>query len=74
MTIKPNERQVLAQRCGIQDAYLYQILSGRREASAELCVLIERESGREITRQQLRPNDWARIWPDLAEPKAETGA
>lgn len=74
MIIKPNERQVLAQRCGIQDAYLYQILSGRREASAELCVLIERESGREITRQQLRPNDWARIWPELAEPKAEQGA
>lgn len=72
MNIKPTERQVLAQRCGVQDAYLYQVLTGRREASPELCVLIERESSKRITRQMLRPNDWARIWPELAESIASS--
>lgn len=67
MNLTPARRAVLAQKCRIADQYLYQILSGRREASAELCVLIERESGKEITRQELRPNDWARIWPELAD-------
>ena len=67
MDIKPLQRKELAQRCGIADAYLYQILSGRREASPELCVVVERESEKQITRQQLRPNDWRRIWPELSE-------
>jgi len=67
MNITPQERSILAQRCRINDAYLYQILTQRREASPELCVLIERESNRSITRKMLRPKDWARIWPELAE-------
>lgn len=71
MNLKSVARPVLAQRCGVADAYLYQILTGRREASAELCVLIERESGKEITRQELRPKDWARIWPELADQAGE---
>jgi len=66
MNIPPQERAVLAQKCRINDAYLYQILTRRREASPELCVLIERESASRITRKELRPADWARIWPELA--------
>jgi DNA-binding transcriptional regulator YdaS (Cro superfamily) len=66
MNITPQERSVLAQKCRINDAYLYQILTRRREASPELCVLIERESDNRITRKELRPADWARIWPELA--------
>lgn len=65
MNMPPQERSVLAQKCRINDAYLYQILTRRREASPELCVQIERESGNQITRQMLRPDDWARIWPEL---------
>lgn len=67
MNMKPEERQTLAQKCNVADAYLYQILTKRREASPELCVLIERESGKRLTRKMLRPKDWARIWPELAE-------
>ena len=61
----PQERSILAQRCKINEAYLYQILTKRREASPELCVLIERESNGKVTRQMLRPGDWVRIWPEL---------
>ena len=61
-----DDRTILAQRCQISEAYLYQVLSGRREASAELAVLIEQHSGKRFTRQMLRPKDWARVWPELA--------
>jgi DNA-binding transcriptional regulator YdaS (Cro superfamily) len=65
MNIPPNERQVLAEKCGINEAYLYQVLSGRREPSPELCVTIERESMGAIKRWDLRTGDWHRIWPEL---------
>lgn len=34
------------------------------------CVLIEQKSGQKITRQQLRPLDYAEHWPELAEKQA----
>lgn len=46
--------------------YLRQIAHGNRIASAETAVGIERESAGAITRQMLRPDDWQRIWPELA--------
>lgn len=60
MNIPPHERRCLASRCGVGDAYLYQVLTGRKPASLELCIAIERESGRSITCEALRPDvDWA---------------
>mgnify|MGYP002144852966 CR=1 FL=1 len=35
----------------------------------EYCAGVEIASGRAATRQQLRPNDWMRIWPELATPE-----
>jgi DNA-binding transcriptional regulator YdaS (Cro superfamily) len=37
-------------------------------ASAELSVLIEKQSDKQITRQELRPDDYWLIWPDLPTP------
>lgn len=36
------------------------------------CVAIERETRGHVTRQDLRPDDWHLIWPELAQ--AEQGA
>jgi DNA-binding transcriptional regulator YdaS (Cro superfamily) len=63
----PSLRKTWAASCGIAEAYLYQILTGRREASPALCVQIENASGKQVTRQMLRPKDWAQIWPELVE-------
>lgn len=63
--IPPETRRQLAASAGINDQYLYQVLTRRRVPSAELCVVIERESARAITRKDLRPNDWQDIWPEL---------
>lgn len=42
-----------------------------RVPSPENCVLIERATNGLVTRRDLRPHDWVRIWPpDLPAPKA----
>lgn len=60
-----------AAKCGIASSYLHQLSARQhgREPSPELCVVIERESGLKVTRQDLRPTDWQAIWPELATPK-----
>ncbi len=35
----------------------------------ERCVAIERATDGQVTRQELRPDDWESIWPELAERK-----
>jgi DNA-binding transcriptional regulator YdaS (Cro superfamily) len=37
-----------------------------RVPSPENCVVIERATGGLVTRKDLRPDDWERIWPELA--------
>lgn len=43
---------------------------GGRPVPIPWCLTVERATGGEVTRQDLRPDDWEKIWPDLAEPKA----
>lgn len=56
-----------AGRLKVSRVYLSQLACRQRgrEPSPELCVLIERESGRKVRRWALRPSDWHRIWPEL---------
>lgn len=57
-----------AVKVGISPIYLSQLAAGQdgRVPSAELCVVIERESNYSVTRQELRPTDFWKIWPDLS--------
>lgn len=57
-----------AGRIGVTPVYLSQLASKQdgREPSPALCVVIERETDRQITRQELR-SDWQSIWPELAK-------
>jgi DNA-binding transcriptional regulator YdaS (Cro superfamily) len=45
-----------------------------RGVPLEHCALIEKTCNGAVTRQELRPTDWQRIWPELAEATAEVGA
>ncbi|MGO3892433.1 MAG: transcriptional regulator [Paenalcaligenes sp.] len=54
-----------AQKIGVSQAMVYQILNGIRPVSEKVCVRIEGVSERAVTRQDLRPNDWHEIWPEL---------
>jgi DNA-binding transcriptional regulator YdaS (Cro superfamily) len=52
-------------RTGTTRGYLKQIAYGNKQASAGVASSLERESLGMLTRQSLRPNDWAVIWPEL---------
>lgn len=68
-TLTPPERRELAIKVGTTGAYLYQVLTGRRTADAALARQIHDADPR-IDLQDLRPDDWQQIWPELAQPAA----
>jgi DNA-binding transcriptional regulator YdaS (Cro superfamily) len=43
-----------------------------RKPSPEYAVAIERATGGSVKRQDLRPDDWHRIWPELATETTTT--
>ena len=55
-------RRELAKKIGVGDDFLYQVLTGRKRASVQLCAALECETSREITCEELRPDlNWAVI-------------
>lgn len=55
----------LARAIGVTAPAINQWLSGARPIPIERCVAIERATGGEVSRKELRPNDWENIWPEL---------
>ncbi|EPM0510238.1 TPA: helix-turn-helix domain-containing protein [Pseudomonas putida] len=50
---------------GTTRGYLRQIGYGNKISSAEIATSIELATGGAVTRRELRPDDWSRIWPEL---------
>ncbi len=65
-SIPPAEQSLFAARAGTTIGYLRKALSVKSEFGAELAVAIELESGGAVTRKDLYPEKWHRIWPELA--------
>lgn len=65
MEITPTERRELAELTKVDEQYLYQCLSGRKDMKVHEAVRVERESGFRLRRWQLRRNDWWLNWPEL---------
>ena len=42
-----------------------------RPVPVERCAAIEQATNGAVTRQDLRPSDWQKIWPELATPSKE---
>ncbi len=40
---------------------------GKRPVPIGRCIDIEKATGGLVTRKDLRPDDWQKIWPELAE-------
>jgi len=79
-TITPQDRRRLADAHGINEQYLYQCLTGRRDMSPAEARRIETESGGELMRWSLCQSTWHAIWPELIglegapEPQAKAAA
>lgn len=63
-------RESFATSCGTTFGHLRNVGYGLRECSPELAAALERESGGKVKRQDLRPQDWKLIWPELVKRKA----
>lgn len=68
--ITPDERRQLAEKVGINEKYLYQCLTGRREMSASEAVRVEQASDGRLTRKMVCQASWQAIWPELVEARA----
>ncbi|WP_226020230.1 transcriptional regulator [Serratia symbiotica] len=55
----------LATELGVSSSYLSQLASGRSSISPRRCVEIEKATNGQVSRQDLRPDDWESIWPEL---------
>jgi DNA-binding transcriptional regulator YdaS (Cro superfamily) len=54
----------------MNEQYIYQCLTGRREMSAAEAVRIEQESLGAVTRKMVCQGTWQSIWPELVEAQA----
>lgn len=61
---------VLALQLGVPATNVCQWVSGLKSPSIKAAVAIEQITKGEVTRKDLFPNDWHRIWPELADQQA----
>lgn len=69
-SLSQSERDAFCIAVRTTEGYLRKQVSKSGIFGAEICAQIELASNGEVTRKDLRPNDWHRIWPELAEKKA----
>jgi len=69
-TITADERRQLAEKVGINEQYLYQCLTGRREMSAWEAVRVEQQTDGLVTRKMVCQGSWRSIWPELLKDEA----
>jgi len=59
----------LAEKVGVT-ASAPAMWKARGRVPSDHCAAIEQATGGKVTRRDLRPEDWRRIWPELADDKA----
>lgn len=62
----PKERRDLATLAGINERYLWQCLTGRRDMGPAEARRVETVTDGLITRQMVCQKTWLGIWPELA--------
>jgi DNA-binding transcriptional regulator YdaS (Cro superfamily) len=55
----------LAKAVGVSPVVISLWKNGKRPVPIGRCPAIEQATNGAVTRKDLRPNDWARIWPEL---------
>lgn len=59
------QQKEFALKCATSIGYLRKAISKNQELGAVLCVLIESATKGQVSRKDLHPNDWHKIWPEL---------
>lgn len=66
--LNTQERKDFAEKVGTSVGHLNNFCYGLTTLAPILCTAIERESNGEVSRRDLRPDDYWLIWPDLSAP------
>lgn len=64
-------REAFALKCETTIGHLRNVGYGYRPCNTALAVAIERVTAGAVSRQELRPQDYWRHWPDLKAPKSK---
>ena len=59
----------LAAALHVPASFVAKMASGDKPIPLEHATAIEQFTCGAVTRKAIRPNDWSRIWPELADPK-----
>lgn len=57
----------LAKSIGAAPSFVNQWVKDARPVPPIFCVAIESATNGQVTRQELRPDDWQAIWPELVK-------
>lgn len=60
-----------ASKLGVKPPAVSDWLAKKRPIPIKRCVQIEELTQGAVTRRDLRPDDWAEIWPELAQPESK---
>jgi len=66
--LEKTSQTIFAEALGVSQGAVWQWASGKTPPSPEKALAIERATDGKVTRQELRPTDFWRIWPDLTHP------
>ena len=66
-SLERGEPSRFAEKLGVSISYLSQLASGKSPVSVSRCLEIETKTDGMVTRRDLRPDDWMKIWPELAD-------
>lgn len=62
-------QSALADAIGVKQQHVWNWLNRPGHVPVEHCAAIEAATGGAVTRRELRPDDWFRIWPELVTPE-----
>ncbi len=60
-------QQKLASVLNVSVGFVSHMVKGRRAVPPRHCPKIEQATGGQVTRRDLRPDDWHEIWPELKD-------
>lgn len=64
----------LAAKIGIGPSAVFNWKARQGLVPVDHCAAIELATAGKVTRKDLRPDDWQRVWPELAAPDSAPGA
>lgn len=68
--LSPEDRRRIASVTGLNEQYLYQCLTGKRDMNPAAARKAEDATKGEVTRQMLCQKTYAGIWPELVHAQA----